>query len=75
MVMDRDMIRFSFRFMVRDCFLVTFTVWASLVLRLGLVLRVRAVLKLVFVSVHECLDMHELVWLTQSVSYSGITAY
>lgn len=38
MVMDRDMIRFSFRFMVRDCFLVTFTVWASLVLRLGLVL-------------------------------------
>ena len=34
MAMDRDIIRFSFRFMVRDCFLVSF----SLVLRLGLVL-------------------------------------
>lgn len=38
MVMDRDMISFSFRFMIRDCFLVSFRVWASLVLRLGLVL-------------------------------------
>lgn len=71
--MGRKIIRFSFRFMVRDCSLVSYRFWASLVLRINV--RVRAVLKLVFVSVHECLDIHELVWLTQSVSHSGTASY
>lgn len=36
--MDKDIIRFSFRFMVRDYSLVSCSVWASQVLRLELVL-------------------------------------